>query len=168
MKLFLLSTLFILNVFAVDFDYLSNSTNPIMERIAQKTQMVMNQADLAPFEDVYRLKYFSGRINPKSLIEEILLDLYIDDQDAYLAQTDTQSLKRIAALLNYRNIRADRDINRAMKIVEIELKALNNDPQLLLFSLESRGYGSFGEGNGFAIVDRVNSELIIVQAGYAE
>ena len=169
MKLFILSTLFILNAFAVDFNFLQMNQNPIMDRIADKTEMAMDQAELAPFEAVYKIKYnVANRVNPKGLIEAIMYDMYIDDQEAYLAQTDTQSIKRIAKLLNYRNIRGDRDINRAMKIVEVELKAINQDPQLLLFSLESRGWGSFGEANGFAIVDRVNSELIIVQAGYAE
>lgn len=168
MKLFILSILFIFNAFAVDFNFLDTNMNPVMDRIADKTQMVFDQTDLAPYESVMKIQYAPTSMNPKRLIEEILLELWVDDQDAYLAQTDIQSIKRIAALLNYRNVRADRDINRAMKIVEVELKAINNDPQLLLFSLESRGYGSFGEANGFAIVDRMNRELIIVQSGYAE
>lgn len=169
MKLITLLSLIIFNVFAVDFNYVSTTMNPVMDRIADKTQMAMDQADLAPLEAVYKMQYNAAPgTNPKTLIESILYDLYIDDQSAYAAQTDTQSLKRIAKLLNYRNVRVDRNILRALKIVETELRGLNNDPSLLLFSLESRGYGSFGEANGFAIVDRANRELIIVQSGYAE
>jgi hypothetical protein len=168
MKLMTILCLLLFNAFAVDFNYLSSTMNPTMDRIADKTQMAMDQADLAPFEAVYKMSYVAPGTNPKTLIEEILYSLYIDDQSAYLAQTDPQSLKRIAKLLNYRNVSGDRNILRALKIVETELRALNNDPDLLLFSLESRGYGSFGEANGFAIVDRTNNELIIVQSGYAE
>lgn len=171
MKFFILSALFIFNAFAwgVNVDRIAYTYNPTMERIAEKTQMVFDQTDLAPVEGVYRFQYnVDGRVNPKGMIENTLYDLYIDDQQAFLAQSDNQSLKNIAKLLNYRNIRGDRSINRALKIVETELKALNNDPELLLFSLESMGWGSFGEANGFAIFDRANKQFIIVQSGDAE
>lgn len=171
MKLFILSTLFIFNVFAwtTNIDRINYAYNPVMERIAEKTQLVFNQTDLAPVESVYRFQHNSTQIvNPRGMIENTLYDMYIDDQQAFLAQTDDQSLKEVAKLLNYRNVRGDRAVNRALKIVETELKGLRNDNHLLLFSLKSMGYGSFGEANGFAIFDRENKQFIIVQSGYAE
>jgi len=168
MKVLLLMSTLIFNAFAIDFTMLNTMDSPVLERIANKTQFAMDTADLAPNEMVFKISHNNiYNLSPRKIINDILFDLYIDDQRVIPASVTASELKRISRLLNY-NRRTNRDVLRGVKIVETELKALYNDSSLLLFSLETTGYGSFGEGNGFAIYDTISGELIITQAGYAE
>lgn len=168
MKVLIVLSVLILNAFALDFTVINNTDSYTLDRIANQTLFAMDSSDLAPSELVIKFSFNNiNNMSPRKIIEETLFDIYIDDQRVIPVNTSEAEIKRISKLLNYYN-QSSRDVLRAMKIVETELKALLNDSTLLLFSLETTGYGTFGEGNGFAIYDTITGQFIIVNAGYAE
>jgi hypothetical protein len=103
----------------------------------------------------------------EAAITDHLLASYMDDMDVSAAPSNDAAVAHAAHNLDYIGSGTAGARDRVAAI-EAALRDSLTDPDLALFTLDSRGYGSFGEGNGFAVVDTTTGESLVVVSGYAE
>lgn len=153
---------------------LNAMTDSAMQALTAAVGAEFGKEKIASHEMILKLK-----LNPTQLpasgaeweqrLEAILINHYIDDAKIFARPAESaEDLSRIASLLNYKKSDAPEIVSALARIESALGSALKASQGLALFSVESQGYGSFGEGSGFAVVDVANAELIIVETGYAE
>jgi hypothetical protein len=98
-------------------------------------------------------------------IRAVLVDHYIDDIVADC--TVNASIERSVKNLNYRK-KPESEVGERLARIWSSIEAALALPNLQLCVLDSTGYGSFGEGNGYALWDAEHHELLMVITGYAE
>ena len=70
--------------------------------------------------------------------------------------------------LNYRNIQTEEAQEVLLTVAIMAHLYMDLVPGARFFSLKSRGYGSFGQANGFALFFPETNEIMILTNGYAE
>ncbi|MHC4392642.1 MAG: hypothetical protein ACYS22_15190, partial [Planctomycetota bacterium] len=100
-------------------------------------------------------------------ITQYLTERYIDDDDVNARPKDAAAISAAVKNLDYLAT-GSAEAAESLAAIEAALTNALANPDLELYSLDSRGYGSFGEGNGFAVVNRSSGEVLIALSGYAE
>lgn len=144
--------------------------NPTMTALKDELKSLVKGSGLGENQEFIGMERAHAVNNDYSTsLNQIMISLYMDDITASPAGWNSEEISTTAELLNYRK-KNDEETNNTLKNVEMSLRAAyqNSLNDLKLYSLISNGYGSFGEGNGFAVIDTTNGETLIVITGYAE
>ncbi|RME72131.1 MAG: hypothetical protein D6776_09295 [Planctomycetota bacterium] len=101
-------------------------------------------------------------------LTEVLAARYIDDVQPTAIPDPAGAIDRVVNNLDYIRSATPEAARRLDRVRDALAQAFGPGTDLELLSLDSQGYGSFGEANGFAVLDSARGQVLIALSGYAE
>jgi hypothetical protein len=142
--------------------------NASLEALGAEVDGQLGDGALGHEETVMRLEVsVPDGVSWEDAVEKVLVEHYMDDMKAVARDATPADIDHVVANLDYLKT-GTADAQARLGVVRNALTAHAGDPALKLYALDSQGYGSFGEGNGFALVDTSTGQAFIAVSGYAE
>lgn len=140
--------------------------NNEFSRLSQEVERNLIGSGVGDFEVVHRFEVLDhGQRGWEAIIEKVLRGLYLDEIEIIATENQPEVVEEIVETLNFNGVESAED---RLRVIKDSLSAPLKRYGLALYILESNGFGTFGEGNGFAIVDVENDQGLIVVTGIAE